>query len=263
MNRANRANERRYRDINAEYDALQGRVQGYIGDLGAQQGADIDRQYRNLGSDTYQRLVGRGLGNSTITGTMAMGVERERQQAYNRLNDQLMRERAQADMQATLPQLQFMENREDVQPNYGQLAGLMQAYGQSGAGQGFGGGGGGYGAQLANSYNQAKMAHLNQMGVFTPQQKMMMAAQQQAFAAMQPLAQRAADARFRTRFAKAQRMNQQQENDRLTRQEFARNQQQAFLERQIAAANQLNEERMQAAINEQASRTYGMSNYYA
>lgn len=136
LNKANRANEQRYNQILGGYDALHGRVMGDIAQVGAQERADIDRSYRNMGSDVYQRLVNRGFANSTIPATMRMGVERERLSARGRLASDLAQQRARYDTGITEGKLGVMERRTDLGPDYNQLIQLGQNLGRAGYGQG-------------------------------------------------------------------------------------------------------------------------------
>lgn len=148
LNRANRANEQRYNQILGGYDALHGRVMGDIAQVGAQERADIDRSYRNMGSDVYQRLVNRGFANSTIPATMRMGVERERLSARGRLASDLAQQRARYDAGITEGKLGVMERRTDLGPDYNQLIQLSQGLGRAG----YGGGGA---VMMPPSYNPA------------------------------------------------------------------------------------------------------------
>lgn len=148
LNRANRANEQRYNQILGGYDALHGRVMGDIAQVGAQERADIDRSYRNMGSDVYQRLVNRGFANSTIPATMRMGVERERLSARGRLASDLAQQRARYDTGITEGKLGVMERRTDLGPDYNQLIQLSQGLGRAG----YGGGGA---VMMPPSYNPA------------------------------------------------------------------------------------------------------------
>lgn len=136
MNRANRKNEERYGQILSGYDNLHGRVMGDMAQVGIQERADIDRSYRNMGSDVYQRLVNRGFANSTIPATMQMGVERERLSARGRLASDLAQQRARYDTGITEGKLGVMERRSDVGPDYNQLAQLTQGLGRAGYGAG-------------------------------------------------------------------------------------------------------------------------------
>jgi len=139
LDKANAANESRYQGILSGYDDLRGRVMGDLQNVGQQERRDIDRTYRNMGSDVYQRLVNRGFGNSTIPGTMRQGVERERTAAYGRQNDRLLQQRAGYDTQLSQGKFGVMERRTDLGPDPNQLIALSQNLGQGGYGMPGGG----------------------------------------------------------------------------------------------------------------------------
>jgi hypothetical protein len=162
--RANRMNEERYREILAGYDDLRGRVMGDLAGVGAQEKADIERDYRSMGSDVQQSLINRGFGNSSLGATMQFGVNRERLGALGRLNDRLARQRSQFDVGITTGKLGAIERRSDVGPDPAMLLQLAQAAGASGMGPG-----GSFAQPLGvpnygQIYNQALMQHLMTMG---------------------------------------------------------------------------------------------------
>lgn len=66
--------------------------------LGAQQQADINRNYDMLGRQQQASLVNRGLANTTIGGTVAAGLARERTSALNRSTEQLAQQRLSYDV---------------------------------------------------------------------------------------------------------------------------------------------------------------------
>lgn len=137
---ANRKNEDRYRQMIRGYDDLHGRVMGDIANVGVQESRDIDRTYRNMGSDVYQRLVNRGFANSTIPATMQMGVERERLSARGRLASDMAQMRSRYDMGITEGKLGAMERRHDQGPDPAMLYQMTQGLGRAGYGAGGGGG---------------------------------------------------------------------------------------------------------------------------
>jgi hypothetical protein len=94
LDKANAANEQRYKEILAGYDQLHGRVMGNVNQMGVQERADIDQRARDMGANVYQNLVNRGFGNSSLQATMQMGVNRERASQVGRLNDRLAEARA-------------------------------------------------------------------------------------------------------------------------------------------------------------------------
>lgn len=140
LNRANAANESRYQGILSGYDDLSKRVSGELAGVGEQEYRDIDRTYRNMGSDVYQRLVNRGFANSTLPATSQMGVERERSAARSRLASDLARMRADYDAQISQGKMGVMERRTDEAPDFNQMIALSEGLGRGGYGQGYGGG---------------------------------------------------------------------------------------------------------------------------
>ena len=107
---ARAANEGRYQEI-----------LGGLGQLGQQSRADIDTRARMRESAAGQDLVSRGLTGSTIMPSVSGGIERQRQEETNRLNDMLAERR-----------FGFMERREDAYPDMGMYANLMSMIGSAG-----------------------------------------------------------------------------------------------------------------------------------
>lgn len=146
IDKANQANESRYRDILGGYQSRYERGLGMLAGLGQQEGRDINELYDNQASQQRQDLVGRGLGNSTVLDTMRMGNERERNADLGRLNDRVRQQAMSTDAGLSGDTMQFMERKQENGPNLQMLAMLAQGMGQAGYGAGgFGGGYGGYG----------------------------------------------------------------------------------------------------------------------
>lgn len=129
MEEGKTANETRYADINAGYDArrtgalsaadqmlagfggllqssqqagdnLQAGYQqryntaiGNLAGLGDSELADVDRSYKEMGASQQQSLVDRGLANSTVVDADQRGNERDRQVARNRVNESIRQQR--------------------------------------------------------------------------------------------------------------------------------------------------------------------------
>lgn len=132
LDRANRANEQRYQQILAGYDALHGRVMGQLEGVGAAERGDIDREYRNAGSNVYSSLVRRGFGNSSLAHTMQQGVSREKMAAVGRMNDRLAQQRAGYDTAISQGKFGVMERRYDNGPDINQMLALYQGLGRAG-----------------------------------------------------------------------------------------------------------------------------------
>lgn len=136
------ANEARYADITGGYQSRYGEGMGMVNQLGQSQRNEINRQFNALQGKQMTDLVGRGLSNSTVLTSAQQGIERERGRARTELEDQLLRTRLGQHNVTSGDTLGFMERRNDVQPDLGQMSALMMAMGQYGSGGG--GGGGGY-----------------------------------------------------------------------------------------------------------------------
>jgi hypothetical protein len=69
------------------------RNMGTLEGMGTQQRKDLNQQYNNLQSQTNQQMLNMGLGNSTVAASMQAGNERQRADAFGRLEEGLRRER--------------------------------------------------------------------------------------------------------------------------------------------------------------------------
>jgi hypothetical protein len=138
MDKANRANEMRYGELIQGFDGLHSRVMGNLDQVGNQEKADILERYSDAEKLSYQSLVNRGFGNSTMLNTMKQGTVRESNRDIARLQSELAAQRANADMAISQGKLGVMERRNDIQPDFSQMIALSQGLGQSG----YGGGGG-------------------------------------------------------------------------------------------------------------------------
>lgn len=131
---ARQANEARYRDALEGYQNRYERNMNYLQGAGAQEASDINQAYDAQKASGLQSLVGRGLGNSTITNTMGMGYDRERSDSLGRLNERLRNQYLTTDAQLSGDVLGVMERRDDVPPDLGLLAQIGQLQGQGGGG---------------------------------------------------------------------------------------------------------------------------------
>ena len=171
---ANQANEARYREILGGYQTRQGilapeieqmpghyasreqHIMGEMSGLGRAARADLNRRYDQEAGNVEQSLIDRGLGNTTVLGSMTRGVRDQQDRAMNSLNEQLRRERLgyrtalsgdtlgsmerSIDARSNLYRepLDFMERREDLGPDTAYLnAAMATAYG-SGTEAGYG-----------------------------------------------------------------------------------------------------------------------------
>lgn len=141
LDRANQANEARYRDVLGGYQSRYERALATLYGSGEQEARDIDEQSRKRESQLQQGLIGRGLGNSTVMSTMALGVDRERNAEMGRLQQRLREQRLTTDAGLSGDLLNFMERKTEKGPDVGLLAQLAQGMGQAGYGGGYVGGG--------------------------------------------------------------------------------------------------------------------------
>jgi hypothetical protein len=132
---ARAANLERYEEAKGIRTSARDRALAEVDRLGGQERKDIDQRYKNLGSDTDQHLIARGLGNSTRRGVMQRGVEKERSGDVGRLDERLRREKIGLDQQLTDEVADLIERRDDTYPDINQLIGLMKDFGASGYGQ--------------------------------------------------------------------------------------------------------------------------------
>jgi hypothetical protein len=84
-------------DLVKGFDARYQRGLANLEGAGRQARNDIDRDYQALQGKTQQDMYSRGLQNSTVAQGQRQAVERERQGAIGRLNEQLRQERAATD----------------------------------------------------------------------------------------------------------------------------------------------------------------------
>lgn len=131
-NAAQSANLSRYSDILGQYGALYGRTMTGLEGLGDEQRRAISSRYGALAGANQQDLVSRGLAGTTVLPSMRLGVERQKTQELNALEEQLRRERMGYDVALTGERLGFMERRTDQYPDYGPMMSMYGQYGQAG-----------------------------------------------------------------------------------------------------------------------------------
>jgi hypothetical protein len=123
-------NEQRYKDILGGYrDRYQQGMQALQG-LGSAAATDINQQYDQLRAKTNSDLTSRGLGNTTITGSMQRGVESERSKSMGQLNEALRREALNTQSTLSGDLLKFMTDRKDSYPTLDQIGDIALAMGQ-------------------------------------------------------------------------------------------------------------------------------------
>lgn len=135
---AKQANLQRYQQglatLQSGYAAAQTQAQQF----GTSALQDIEESAVQQRAGGEQDLISRGLGGTTIRGAMTRGVERERLRGRARIGEQRAMLLGQLAQQRARDISGFIERRQDVGPNLGMFANLIQA-----AQQGSGGGGGG------------------------------------------------------------------------------------------------------------------------
>lgn len=130
--KANAANEARYRDILAGYQDRYSRSMANLAGMGEQEAKDIDEAAKHRAAALRQSLVARGLSNSTVMDNLEQGVERERVNDMGRLQERLRNQMIGFDTSLSGDTLGFMERREDTGPDLNQLLQLSQMLGGSG-----------------------------------------------------------------------------------------------------------------------------------
>jgi len=180
LDEANAANEARYqegRGLHADRQSAAAagqrrRINAAMSDLtnyGRTARRDLAEDYSDLEQSQLARVRGLGLANTSAVGSAQTGVRRRRDQAFDRLNEQIERTRldtmsrlrGEAIGQAermTADELGFLERREDIGPDFNVLARLAEMEGSADAKNRFprsvkaaagalgAGGGGSYGA---------------------------------------------------------------------------------------------------------------------
>lgn len=126
---AKAANERRYQEILGNLGGLRDRNMGLLDQIGTQQAADLRDTYRKAETRGAQDLVSAGLAGTTAMPNMRTGVAREQQDAMNRLDAGLKRERIGYDTQFENAIAGFQERRTDAYPDLGTFAAAMSQLG--------------------------------------------------------------------------------------------------------------------------------------
>lgn len=81
--------QERQAQVQARYDQLNNAVQQGIANMGASRSQEINDQYTQAGGAATQNLINAGLGNTTVTSSVARGLEADRNKAQTALTDQL------------------------------------------------------------------------------------------------------------------------------------------------------------------------------
>ena len=134
---ANNANETRYNQIMGDLDARYNRVMDRIGNFGVAARADLQERAAEALGNIHANLSARGLGNSTVLAAFQQRNARDLAREQQRLSETVDTRAMNADMQMTSDKAGFMERREDVAPDWGQLQEMAMKYGVGNEGRGF------------------------------------------------------------------------------------------------------------------------------
>lgn len=130
---AKAANEDRYQQALGMSQDLANRTMERVGNFGEMERQAIADRFQGIRGQVNQDLIGRGLSNSTIRGSMMTGVDGQEYRANLDLEDRLNRQMIDYDQSTSDRTLGIIERRNDIGPQTGELAALMQAYGAGGA----------------------------------------------------------------------------------------------------------------------------------
>ena len=134
---ANKANEERYADILGRLEGSRDRNLERVENYGVAAGADLEERAAETLGNIKARLSARGLGNSTIFSAFEQRNARDLANEQQRLSERVDSRTADYDQRLTADIASFMERRNDVGPDYNQIANIAQQYGLSGDGQGY------------------------------------------------------------------------------------------------------------------------------
>jgi len=140
QDRANKENEKRYQEGLAELTGgrvsmreLYEQAAGNLAKVGGAAAEDVSRGATRTGATGMQGLISAGLGNTTITGSLARGVEEDRRRGMRTVEEDQARRmaglqttRAGAEMGAAGNLAQFMAARSDQGPDLGMYGSLIQ-----------------------------------------------------------------------------------------------------------------------------------------
>jgi hypothetical protein len=130
-NDARSANEQRYGQLTSGFTQRHNLVRGQIDSLGANEMEDLRKLYDGYAASATQSAISRGLYNSTVLDSLQGGVQRQRDDAVRRLQNDIDLRRANLDAQLSADTLGVIERRTDAYPDYGLMAQLAQAQGQA------------------------------------------------------------------------------------------------------------------------------------
>lgn len=136
IDEANKANIKRYDEGHGELSDLRSRNQGRVQNWGVAATADLDERMQEALGAQKASLASHGLDSSTILPAFQGRVARDTAREAQRISEMRDSRASQYDTNDTNNLVGFVERRNDVAPDYGQLINLATQYGQSGQGQG-------------------------------------------------------------------------------------------------------------------------------
>jgi len=111
---------------------LRDRNQERVKNFGQSARTDLEERFSQSLGDTVGQLSGRGLGNSTIVDAFRDRNKRELAREQQRISEMVDDRASRYDTADTANAVNFVERRNDVAPDMGQLLQLAQMYGASG-----------------------------------------------------------------------------------------------------------------------------------
>lgn len=130
---ANFQNEMRYQQGLGENAYLRQRNQERVKNFGEAAKQDLEERFKQSLGDVSAGLVSRGLGNSTVLSAFEAKNARDKARELQRLSEMVDDRASRYDTADTQNLVGFVERRDDIAPDFNQLAQLAQAYGASGA----------------------------------------------------------------------------------------------------------------------------------
>lgn len=135
LDAANAAGLQRYGEGKGELTDLRTRGMNEINRVGSQQAQRIRRDATNARADARAEAVRRGMDNNPASSIAARGIEQDKNDQLRMLGDNVAQQRISTDNTLTNNLTNWIYNRNDNAPDFGQLIDLAKLYGESGYGQ--------------------------------------------------------------------------------------------------------------------------------
>ncbi len=133
INEANAANIARYDEGKGELSTLRDRNQSRVQNWGTAAAADVQEQMKEALGNLSASLASRGLANSNILPAFQERNARDTARELQRISEMRDTRASQYDTQDTNNLVGFVERRNDIAPDYGQLIGIADKIGQANA----------------------------------------------------------------------------------------------------------------------------------